>query len=271
MKRENENEDLYFKGVLLLEKARKIEVNYQGPVFVIVRGVELGFFKTFDEVKAVGGHDKNSVYKKFRNRQEGVNWYNSCIARPSIFRKQNSINIQIAFLYYDVTQERDYGSAATMYFKEGDKRNFTKPTNMNASHADAACLIFLEIFKYNIGSLINVLTNSKRLAYGINYGLWNWPKHDIVSPPTALCEKCYQICIEKNVAIDWYEGRALEQCHSMCRRVSNDHTLFKKYKAIEQALTWMMCAKQLNICKDVARIIGKIVRRAKVPKEGLLF
>lgn len=267
MKRGPEDDDyFYLQEVEFLEreikKTYRVEEGYVGDVFVIVRGKTTGLFKTYQEVVALGGNDRFSVYKKFSSKRDALAWYNASIARPSVYVR-NAFVIEIAYRDYDVTQDKDYACAVSMFFKANDKRNFSKPVNpwrLMKTQMDIDCLLFLEALKHNPTGII---TNSKRLAYGINCGLWNWPKHTIVSPPTALFKQCYDLCLEYCVAVDWGEKTAFEQCTSMCVAISCNNVNFEKAKkreASKEAFIWMLCAKRLGIIKDIARLIGRMIQ-----------
>lgn len=272
MKRVVADEDeFYLQQVEFLEREHKklckVEEDYRGVVFVIVRGKVTGLFKTYKEVTDLGGNDRFSVFKKFNTRSSALSWYNAIIARPIVYRK-NAIVIEIAFRHYDVSQERDYGCAVSMYFSDHDKRNFTKPVNEHfllCTKANMDGLLFIEALKHiPIGREGGILTNCKRLAYGINYGLWNWPKHDIVSPPPpGVFLECYKACMDRKIAVDWGEKKAYDSCTSKCVALSEHKTSFKKEKrreAKKEALVWMLCAKRLGIIKDIARLIAQKIR-----------
>lgn len=241
-------------------KRRDIEAirNYQGTVYVIVYGPGLGFYKTFDDLKKARGHVKGSVYKRFARADEAITWFESALALPSL---PYAPRVELSVRCYDVTQERDTYAAVSIYYGHGDERNITAQANTKTDTLDMYFVLLTRILDNTPEFPIRITCDSYHIVYGINYGLWNWPKHDFCSPPTLGFMNLRDRIKGNGIELIWSDTTtARKLVESNCEmQYSNEipsfYTLWKK-ACYKQCITWLMCARRLNINKDISKVIG---------------
>lgn len=237
--------------------------------FVVVEGPKTGIFEAFDDFTA-----SLSVYKQFNNRDAAVDWFERALQCPSL-HDPAALEIHTSGRNYDVSQDKDHYAAVAVYFRFDAMRSFCVSANRDAEYASVldfvAFLKALEIAPPTVP--LRIVTDSKRIAYGINYGLREWPKHDLnANTQPVLWER-----IEANLALRREEGqvvavtfrreanRAFKQATDCCHQQMNSGARWiSPHVRIlrSQCDAWSLCALRLGkLPRDLRRMIARYVWR----------
>ena len=164
--------------------------------FVVVRGRQIGFFSTYEDVKPlVYGCD--GVYKSFSRRQEAEAWFEKALQLPL---NPHATEIHISSRHYDLTQDKDWVEGVSIYFGRGNKLNFCAPKHLGNLK------VFIKAIERAPKDVpLRIITDSKTLAFGFNYGMKSWPKHEfIVSAETqSTWDRINALVGSRIVAIDY--------------------------------------------------------------------
>jgi hypothetical protein len=115
---------------------------------------------------------------------------------------------------------------------------------------------------------LRMYTDSKQIAYGINYGLKEWPKHDFnANMKPALWAQivslmAYRADLGQIITVDYEQKQnaAYMQTTTCCHAQSNGKIEYPKFAiARAQCITWILCANRLGFHRDVKRVIAKLV------------
>lgn len=237
--------------------------------FVVVEGPQTGIFEAYDDFTA-----SLSIYKQFNNCNAALAWFERALQRPSLFNPA-ALEIHTSGRNYDVSQDKDHYAAVAVYFGRGDARNLCLSANRDADYARVldfmAFLKALELAPLNVP--LRIITDSKRIAYGINYGLREWPKHDLnANTQPVLWER-----IEANlalrseerqvVAVDFQrdKNRAFQQATDCCREQMNSGSRWMPpwVRILRtQCDAWSLCAIRMGkLPRDLRRLIARFVWR----------
>jgi hypothetical protein len=247
-----------------LSKIPKINtIPEQAPYFVVVRGLIVGIYSTFEQVKRVKGHQKGGIYKKFQNREEAIAWYQQGISIPYLI-DPNAIEI-----HYDVTQDRDWYASVSIVFPH--KEYPDKCVNASTEAFDLDFKIMLKIFDtvpHEIPLLI--ITDSKRIAYGYNYNMRAFPNHDLgPCEPLDLWEQLLGVIRSRPTytAIDWRDDgnkarRAVDECCMTQYHARVPDWIIMRQ---QQRMSWAFCAKIYGLPLDLRRKIGNMITGCFAP------
>ena len=192
MKRESEDED--FLAQLEVVEKRELKIrriqHFSKNVFVVLEGVNHGLYTNFEDVKRIDGHKKGHLYKKFARSADAVNWYRSATDLPR-YSNPNAI-VYLSGCCYDVTQDKDVFAAVCCMSNR--ITSFCKPANwlFNSNTLSYALLEKVLLSIPTDLQKVRLVIDCPQLAFGIKYGLWAYPKMDIMSPPTEQASKLYQ-------------------------------------------------------------------------------
>lgn len=237
--------------------------------FVVVEGPETGIFPAYNSIWKWDGW----VYKQFRNKNDACEWFDRSLRLPSL-RDISACEIHTSGRCSDVTQDKDWYAAVAVYFGPDDKRTFCKQANTNSYHTEwlpfAAFVDALNVAP--IDQPLRIFTDSKRIAYGLNYGLKTWSKHDLdfTFSSSIWWQKINELLTHRReemqqvIAIAYKKEKTniafemVERCCGLQNRgeIPNFTSVFIQ----EQCRTWMLCAKRitrLNI--DVIRKIARLL------------
>ena len=236
--------------------------------FVVVKGPVTGIFASYDEFSKVG-----TVYKKFFKRQkaEALAWYERSLTLPKIDKNISSLTIHTSGRHYDVSQDKDWYAAVAVVFKNDDlNQSFCLSANRNCEQSHeldfVAFIKALEIARTDIP--LRMYTDSKRIAFGINYGLKEWPKHDFnANTKPVLWTRieslmAYRADLGQVISVE-YEQKAniaYFQATQLCTNQCHDRSLDPiKRITRNQCIMWILCAKKLGILRDIRIFIAKLV------------
>jgi len=235
--------------------------------FAVVRGSKRGVFDTYEEVKAAGGHRTEGVYKKMR-AEDAQAWYERSLQLPLLICPGAYV-VYVASACYDVTQDKDVYAAVGVSYN-GGQRAYAYPANTCA--ADLDFLILLDVLKTLpfAHAKLSIFTSSKRIAYGLNYNLPYWPKHefgDRKEEPRHLWAELRRMIADRaqagqTVAFDWADDARGNHAHKAvltCCVLQNRRGAygFGRYVRREQCIAWVLCAKRARFHPDIRRLIAR--------------
>jgi hypothetical protein len=241
-------------------------------VFAIVYGPITGLFDTWEDVTRVNGHKKGSVYKRFGRRSEAEDWFDASLCLPRY--GPNVKEIHVSAVCYDYTQDKDFYAAVAIYFGNNDVRNISLPARVFNTHIDKelCAAIFKKALDMITETPVRIVCDSYSIVYGLNYGLWNWPKRDISAPPTEELRDLQKMVIQRNIEVAWSDG---SRTSNMARRAAraccgdqHDRTVetfekkekvIRKQQTIDQCVAWILCGKRMGLYKDIRNKIAKII------------
>lgn len=173
-------------------------------VFAIVYGPVTGLFDTWEDIKKVNGHKKGAVYKKFFRRSEAEDWFDASLCLPRYGPKVWEIHISA--VCYDYTQDKDFYAAVAIYFGLNDVRNICLPANKVASIDKLHTAICKKALDMCTENPVRIVCDSYSIVYGLNYGLWGWPKRDISGPPTEELLELQKEVMRRNIQVVWSDN-----------------------------------------------------------------
>ena len=269
MKRESVAQlELVEKRELKIKRIQDISHN----LFVVPEGPNHGFYKNFEDIKRFGGHKKGYIYKNFARSADAVQWYRHATNLPR-YTNPNMV-IYLSAACYDVIAYMEFfASVCCMSSNMGSFCKQANPTKDSMTLSFALLRHVLQTIPPHLEK-VQLVIDCPRLAYGLKYGLWAYPKKDILSPPNKESEEMYQRiqqqkievahCIQGNPARKLVEKMCSDQYHNV---------VLPFYKSVirDRRLAWIQCGLRLRLPKDLIRLIAQYMQRQSCINDAPLF
>ena len=239
-------------------------------VFAVVRGRDTGLFSTYEEVKTlVNGVD--GVYNTFRSKELAKEWFFSSFNRP-LFNNPHAMTIHVGSADYDVSQDKDLYAGKAIIFGYNDPRNIIQRVTERTGRELLSFNTFIQMLEIAPMDVpIRVYTDCKVIAFGINYGMRDYPKHELVRHTRQLDKwaRIDQLLAARISPMSIDYSASQNQAHSVVIRICEDQNNgnFKRRHneyAKKQCTTWSLCAFRIGktvVNHDTRKLISKRIWR----------
>lgn len=245
----------------------RLPANTRGSVYAVVRGpVMIGLFNDWTAMLKIKADRvaSGAVYAKFDNHAAASAWFEAAQRLPVYGPSARVLEVHVSGRYYDVTQDRDYEGAVAVYFGRGDRRNL----RMQAGYGPLDTTVLrkaLDILAatHPVGA-VRIISDCYELVYGINYGLWTWPKRTICEPRDAIAKTLRDDVRARGIELVWSKDRnyarvlATSECESQCYRSKPDfRTVYNRKKRV---LLFHLLYRRSRFPRDIAMMITQILK-----------
>ena len=250
-------------------KRTRVEPPSLPTFYVIARGTDALSPGVYTEWSMIKHHvndddiENGVVYRKFAIQSDAMNWYNQ-IARLPSFENHKGLLVQVSAIAH-TTGVPDH-SAIAIYFGKDNPNNIVYTCLSSITRFEAELLVLEKalIMTPRDGN-VKILTSSKKLAYGLNYGMREWPSKEdtnVLSGDTAMWNYLKHLMTHgrKPVVIEYARKKnaASQMVTSSCWKQKiepklnpDPRTLFIRL----QCRMGLFCLLRMRVVGDIRRLI----------------